>query len=285
MSIEIVPPNEYLQSCILKPSQDIRIYIDSENFIPDGKLQLYLQMEPEAISAKRQFLLNNYKQYHAILTFDSVVLAQCPNAIYLTFYTQTWIHEDKYKNIDLSKKKFGISMLVGAKRMTPAHDLRLQLYFSQEHLQCLPITFFRSCAPPFLPEITKNPFLESKEIHAKYVLFETFQFHIAMENSRQENYFTEKLIDCLITKTIPIYYGCPNIQDFFDTTGWILLESGTPQEFLDKCIVLNKDYYNQYEVTIEENYKRAMIYKENIQRLNKTLSCVPRYLKSSLETS
>jgi hypothetical protein len=47
------------------------------------------------------------------------------------------------------------------------------------------------------------------------------QFHIAIESTSTINYFSEKLIDALITKTVPIYWGCPNIGDFFDTRGII----------------------------------------------------------------
>ena len=51
------------------------------------------------------------------------------------------------------------------------------------------------------------------------------QFSIAIESTSVENYFSEKLIDCLITKTIPIYWGCPNIEEFFDTRGMIIVNS------------------------------------------------------------
>jgi len=43
-----------------------------------------------------------------------------------------------------------------------------------------------------------------------------YQFSIAIENSIEEDYFTEKLTDCILTDTTPIYYGCPNIQRFFN---------------------------------------------------------------------
>ncbi|MFV0445254.1 MAG: hypothetical protein ACK5Q5_16880, partial [Planctomycetaceae bacterium] len=36
-----------------------------------------------------------------------------------------------------------------------------------------------------------------------------FRFSIAMENASSNLYFTEKLVDCLLLETIPIYYGCP----------------------------------------------------------------------------
>lgn len=41
-----------------------------------------------------------------------------------------------------------------------------------------------------------------------------YDFSIAIENCVEENYFTEKLTDCLLTNTTPIYYGCSNIKNF-----------------------------------------------------------------------
>ena len=48
-------------------------------------------------------------------------------------------------------------------------------------------------------------------------------FHVALENVRQCNYFTEKLLDCFLTRTVPIYWGCPNIADYFDTDGMLII--------------------------------------------------------------
>ena len=41
-------------------------------------------------------------------------------------------------------------------------------------------------------------------------------FSIAIENSRNGCYFTEKILDCFTTRTVPIYWGCPDIGDYFD---------------------------------------------------------------------
>jgi hypothetical protein len=121
----------------------------------------------------------------------------------------------------------------------------------------MPITFYRSSAGPPLPELTVNPFVQSD----KFVLFETYQYSLVIENSSQTHYFTEKLIDCLITKTIPIYYGCPNIADYFDTTGWILLTNPTPegrlmelaQKWQEKGYTASS--YETFQESIEKNYQ------------------------------
>ena len=72
-----------------------------------------------------------------------------------------------------------------------------------------------------LPDISNNPLLPQDN---KINLFRKYQFSIVIENVAQNTWFTEKIIDCLITKTIPIYYGCPSISEYFDTTGWIIFD-------------------------------------------------------------
>ena len=52
-----------------------------------------------------------------------------------------------------------------------------------------------------------------------------YKFHIAVENSSLPNYMTEKLHDCFLTKTVPIYYGCPNISDYYDMDGILKFET------------------------------------------------------------
>ena len=42
-----------------------------------------------------------------------------------------------------------------------------------------------------------------------------YQYSICIENTCSRNYFTEKITDCFICGTVPIYFGCPNIEDYF----------------------------------------------------------------------
>jgi hypothetical protein len=37
-------------------------------------------------------------------------------------------------------------------------------------------------------------------------------FHIAVENVKIDNWYTEKISQSFATKTVPIYWGCPNIE-------------------------------------------------------------------------
>ena len=49
-----------------------------------------------------------------------------------------------------------------------------------------------------------------------------YRFSVVIENTREAGYFSEKLIDCLICETLPIYWGAPDIEHFFDSRGMII---------------------------------------------------------------
>jgi hypothetical protein len=56
---------------------------------------------------------------------------------------------------------------------------------------------------------------------------------ICIENSAQENYFTEKVIDCLLAWTMPLYWGCPNIGNFFPHGSYRLIDIQDPSSIKD----------------------------------------------------
>jgi hypothetical protein len=76
-------------------------------------------------------------------------------------------------------------------------------------------------------------------------------FSITMENGTYSNMFTEKITDCFMTGTIPVYYGIPNIGDFFNKDGIIVLN----EEF--KIEDLSFDLYNSKINAVIDNFKRA----------------------------
>lgn len=98
---------------------------------------------------------------------------------------------------------------------------------------------------PLLPDDTKNALFES-------------MFHVAIENAFDEHYFSEKLMDCFATYTVPIYMGCPNIGEYFDLDGIIVVPPGN--SIIDAVNQLTvSDYWERLEV-IAENWRRAQKY-------------------------
>jgi hypothetical protein len=55
-----------------------------------------------------------------------------------------------------------------------------------------------------------------RAIPDKWDAIAPYQYHLVLENSVISDYWSEKLGDSLLGFSFPIYYGCPNIHDYFD---------------------------------------------------------------------
>lgn len=84
----------------------------------------------------------------------------------------------------------------------------------------------------------------------------SYRFQIVVENSKINDYFSEKIIDCFVTGTIPIYYGCERIGKYFDVKGIITFD--TLEEL--------EDIINNLSVKDYENRKNAI--KNNLHIAN-----------------
>lgn len=85
-------------------------------------------------------------------------------------------------------------------------------------------------------------------------------FSIAIENATYSNMFTEKLTDCFMCGTIPIYHGISNIGDFFDTNGIIILNEDFKIEdlsyelYYDKMDSIEKNLAKSIDLLLAEDY-------------------------------
>jgi len=57
-----------------------------------------------------------------------------------------------------------------------------------------------------------------------------YKFMICFENSSIPNYFTEKLVNAYYSGTIPIYWGCPNIDDYVNMDAILYLKPDYTEE-------------------------------------------------------
>lgn len=230
---------------------------DPEMARPAGVTQFIgIQAEPMVISGLRDRFIKNHSNYDIFLAHDDEILKACPKAK-LYVFGSCWISPIIYNSIDIARKLPRISSLTGWKDTTDGHNFRRHLYFNQKSID-LPITWYRSCVNVWMiEEITSNPILDVSQF-SKKDLFLDYQYSLVIENNRTPNYFTEKLLDCLMTKTIPIYWGCTNIDTWFDTTGWIILETTDMNELIEKCKVL--PVYSENLETIHKNYESAKKY-------------------------
>lgn len=77
-------------------------------------------------------------------------------------------------------------------------------------------------------------------------------FPIELENAQQETYFTEKILDCFATGTIPVYWGAPDIGDYFNEDGIIKYTDNFDIDQLSEEL-----YYSKMDA-VRDNYERCM---------------------------
>jgi len=173
-----------------------------------------------------------------ILTNDIELLRKYPNKAKFVPFGGGWI---KQENFGIKKKTKLASIIYSNKNQFEGHRLRHQIANKYSDV----IDLFGNGSP--------NPIGYKEEALSDYM------FTIAIENVSNENYFTEKIVDPLLLGTIPIYWGCDNIGQFFSNTGIVKFETIEDFDVLLKS--LSRDLYKGMSKGIEQNYKLALEYE------------------------
>ena len=113
---------------------------------------------------------------------------------------KTNVTYDSLKNAPFPEKNKIISVITSNKSFTKGHQDRIDFVAKLKEYNGNKIDIFGRGF---------NDFEDKWDVLAPY------KYHIAIENSSSNYYWTEKLSDCYLTGTFPIYYGCKNIADYF----------------------------------------------------------------------
>lgn len=215
-----------------------RVVVNFDTVAPDptADFNVLVQCEPPELYQDFAGMVRSAAdQFDLILTYDPRLLdlpqAQefCP--------VGTWIDP----GIVLDKQD-EISYIMSSKVYTYAHRMRFMIMRRYASLDCIgPFQFRMHRSPPRIP--SKNLFFA----HAK--------FNIACENDIIPNMYTEKLLDCFQTRTVPIYYGCTNLEKYFDVRG--VIRFNTIEELEHILAHLTPEDYASRLAYIEENYQRS----------------------------
>lgn len=81
-------------------------------------------------------------------------------------------------------------------------------------------------------------------------------FSIAPENSRHNGYYSEKLVDCFVAKTIPLYWGAPDIGKHFNEDGVISFNNG--ENLMAHLKALTPSFYESRVRIVHQNFNTAM---------------------------
>jgi hypothetical protein len=109
----------------------------------------------------------------------------------------------------------------------------------------------------------------------KYSTIKDYKFCLTIENSREKNYISEKFYDCILTNTIPIYYGCSNIKDYWPENSYFLLESITDYDYLLATLnYINKNCDTLYKQMLPDILKMKIKYFNDFNLITKIINSI-----------
>jgi len=81
----------------------------------------------------------------------------------------------------------------------------------------------------YLNKIKELPFVHLygrgiNPIESKWEVLKNSKYAIAYENFQNDYYWTEKIVDCYLSYSMPIYFGCNLIDNFFPKNSYIQLD-------------------------------------------------------------
>jgi len=190
-------------------------------------------LEPRSIKPRIYEHISKVEdKFDYIITHDKKLLSSGPFSKYrFAPVGGCWIAEENYKIFPKDKL---VSTIVSPKKHTDGHRLRHVI-----------VDKYRREIDVFGSDY--NPIETKEEGLTQY------QFSVVVENSSVEGYFTEKLLDCFAVGTIPIYWGCRNIEDFFDPAG--ILRFDSPQQFNSIMSSLDGSLYNKLLSPAKKNFQ------------------------------
>jgi len=195
-------------------------------------------LEPRAIhSDMYKWIELNNRLFDYVLTFDKYLISKGENYLYYP-HGRCWIN-----NYEDALKVNKISTIASDKNWTEGHQLRHQV-----------IDRFKYNIDAFGRGY--------KVVENKEEALLQYMFSITIENCRQQGYWTEKIVDCFATKTIPIFWGDNAVNDFFDPDGIIyfnnIKELGNIIEDLENN---GEEIYNSKKAAIEKNFLTVEKYR------------------------
>lgn len=205
----------------------------------DSKYKIAWLCEPKAINtASYDFIKKNHSKFDYVFTMDEELL-DISDKFILTLWGGCWIEKEECDIYPKNKKK--ISIIASKKTLTEGHKLR-QIVVS--NLTNLVDVYGRGYTT-----------LDNKIDGLK-----DYEFSIVIENSRPKNYVSEKIIDCFMTGTIPIYWGASNIEEFFDKDGILVFNNIKELINIMRDIISENIKYSDYKDVIKKNFETAKKY-------------------------
>ena len=245
------------------------------NLLNFNDYNILMVMEPNQLFGIHDWALQNHHLFDLILTWGETILNNCNNAYPFPFGI-SWLDKTYIENVDNIDKKFEVSFLCGGKKRIEGHHLRHRLH-SRENEVTIPKQWYYT-----LPDYdfdggnhTIIKYEDKPPGFEKQRLWESM-FSICIENSSNKGYHTEKIIDAFLSKTIPIYWGCPNLEELgYDPDGFFYCND--EDEIIKVVNSLTPEVYNSKKEAIEHNFEIAKHYADLLSRFKTKIKEIITY--------
>lgn len=173
------------------------------------------------------------------------------------YHVQTWWVLKKFKFLAEAKpprKTKQLSAIISGKCTYPGHKFRrgVVMHYAKHH----DIDWFGSEVKPGTPGYT-GPIPG----RCKWSGLAQYRYSLAVENSQIPNYFTEKITDCFLAFTKPIYWGCPNISEYFPPESYAVVKGKTPAEVSKR---IREEIEKPVDMAAIEEARRLVLQKYNL---------------------
>lgn len=187
------------------------------------------------------------KSLDTLFTFSEPLLDKFENAKFL-IASPCWYGSERFGGVldsnRYQKKRKLLSITASAKQMCPLHIFRGETARELKN---------RGLADA-MGKAVGHYFEKISDA------FDEYMYHIAIENDVEKYYFTEKILNCFASMTIPIYYGATAIDEFFNSDGIIKIKEPTVEcviKTIRQCSEV--DYLSRIDA-IKDNFQRVKKY-------------------------
>lgn len=200
-------------------------------------LKILYMYEPPAVDPM-QYTKRVWEQFDAILSWNTYLTESSPaftfeaGAYYDLPYSSDYGVERQVELPDLSSRERAICQVCGDKYSLSAEEIyserrKIARWFST-HARTRMDVFGK---PPMDTPNYRGVAADKAETFAKY------RYALCFENTFHplwtQGYLTEKILDCMATGTIPVYYGCSNIQELVPADCFVNYRSFASMNELD----------------------------------------------------
>ena len=198
-------------------------------------------VEPDTVHAHH--LRNAQRMRHRfwrILSKNRKLLSEIDNG---EFFILGWAMVDA-KTIQNHAKARQCSLIASARNDLQGHQLRHKLvdYIGRENIDV------------DIMGRGYKPFAQKEDGLLPY------RYSVIIENSQETSYFTEKLIDCCLCRTVPIYWGAPDVAQYFDPEGMLICQ--TEAELQQALSNMSEADFEKRRDAIERNFVTACHYAD-----------------------